>query len=249
MDLDLQTIICMKWGSKYGPEYVNRLYNSIKRHTKKKTELYCFTDNFKNIDKNVICKPLPAITLPNTISFTPWRKLSVWQYPLDKINGDVLYLDLDLVITGNLDQFFDYKPGHYCVIENWTQKGQNIGNTSCFKIPVGKYRYVFNKFEQDPVKIWKKHHIEQIYLSDEIKDQVFWPSNWCKSFKHDLLPRWPLRIWKTAKLPKDTSIVAFTGKPDPDDVIKGIWPVKKTQFYKKIYKKLKAPQWVLDNWL
>ena len=31
--------------------------------------------------------------------------------------GDVLFLDLDLVITGNLDRFFDYKPGNYCVIE------------------------------------------------------------------------------------------------------------------------------------
>ena len=35
------------------------------------------------------------------------------------------------------------------------------------------------------------------------------------------------RIWKEAELPKETSIVAFTGKPDPDDVLKGIWPVKK----------------------
>ena len=47
----MQTIICMKWGSKYGPEYVNRLYKSIKKHTKRKTQLYCFTDNKKNIDK------------------------------------------------------------------------------------------------------------------------------------------------------------------------------------------------------
>ena len=50
-----------------------------------------------------------------------------------------MFLDLDLVITGNLDRFFDYKPGKYCVIENWTQIGQNIGNTSCFRFPVGKY--------------------------------------------------------------------------------------------------------------
>ena len=59
-------------------------------------------------------------------------------------------------------------------------------------------------------KFWKKYHIEQIYLSAQIQDQVFWPTEWCKSFKHNLLPRWPFRIWKPAKLPKDTSIVAFT---------------------------------------
>jgi hypothetical protein len=244
----LQTIICMKWGSLYGPEFVNRLYNSVKRHTKKTTKVYCFTDDTKDINKNVICKPLPKISLPNIISLTPWRKLSVWQFPLYDLTGDVLFLDLDLVVTGNLDRFFDYKPGHYCVIENWTQLGQNIGNTSCFRFPVGKHHTIFKNFETDPIKIWKKYHIEQIYISDKIKNQIFWPSGWCKSFKHNLLPKWPFRIWKPAKLPDDTSIVAFTGKPDPDDVINGIWPVKKSQFYKKIYKQLKSPKWVVNNW-
>ena len=239
----------MKWGSRYGSSFVNRLSRSIQRHTNRKTRLICFTDDTADINLDVQCEPLPYINLPKQIANTPWRKISIWQHPLLNLEGDVLFLDLDLVITGNLDRFFDYKPGTYCVIENWTQKGQGIGNTSCFKFPVGKYKSVFKKFEENPKKYWKKYHIEQIYLSDQIQDQVFWPSEWCKSFKHDLLPRWPLRIWQPAKLPNDTSIVAFTGKPDPDDVINGVWPVKKSQFYKKIYKQLITPQWVLDNWL
>jgi hypothetical protein len=244
----LQTIICMKWGSRYGSEFVNRLYSSIKRHTKKRTQLYCYTDNKTGINEEIICKPLPKINLPKDILLTPWRKLSIWQYPLGNLKGDVLFLDLDLVITGNIDRFFDFKPGKYCVIENWTQIGQNIGNTSCFRFPTGKYNFIFNKFNKNPEKIWKKHHIEQIFLSSEIKEQYFWPSKWCQSFKHNLLPKWPMRIWKPAKLPLETSIVAFTGKPDPDDVINGDWPVRKSQFYKKIYKQLKTPKWVLDNW-
>ena len=122
----MQIVVCMKWGSRYGPEYVNRLNKSIKKHTKRKTKLYCFTDNTANIDRNIICKPLPKIYLPENISNTPWRKMSLWQYPLYDLKGDVLFLDLDLVITGNLDRFFDYKPGNYCVIENWTQIGKNI---------------------------------------------------------------------------------------------------------------------------
>lgn len=238
----------MKWGSRYGPDYVNRLFSSIKRHTKRKTNFFCFTDNKNGINKEVICRPIPQINLPEAISLTPWRKLSIWQYPLDDLEGDVLFLDLDLVITGNIDRFFDFNPGKYCVIENWTQLGENIGNTSCFKFPVGTYDFIFKKFQLNPELIWKKYHIEQTFLSAEIKEQCFWPSDWCQSFKHNLLPKWPLRIWKPAMLPKDTSIVAFTGKPDPDDVINGKWPVKKSQFYKKIYKQLKTPKWVLENW-
>ena len=107
----------MKWGSRYGPEFVNRLHKSIKKHTKRQTKLYCFTDETKGIDENVICKGLPKIDLPENISNTPWRKISVWQSPLYNLKGDVLFLDLDLVITGNLDRFFDFKPGKYCVMK------------------------------------------------------------------------------------------------------------------------------------
>lgn len=244
----MQNIICMKWGSRYDSDYVNRLYRSIIRHTKNKTKLTCFTDNASGINEQIDVKPLPEIVIPQSISKTPWRKISIWQYPLYNFIGDILFLDLDLVITGSLDKFFSYKKGEYCVIENWTQIGKKIGNTSCFRFPVKKYQYVFNEFEANGEKIWKKYHIEQVYLSKLINEQVFWPESWCKSFKHNLLPKWPIRIWKPAELNRNTSIVAFTGKPDPDDVLKGKWPVKSRHFYKKIYKQLRTPNWLIENW-
>ena len=238
----------MKWGNRYNHEFVNRLYYSILKHTKNKTRLICFTDDISGINDNVVCKDLPEIKLPKQISMTPWRKLSVWQEPLLNLSGDVLFLDLDLVVTGNLDKFFEFKKTSYCVIENWTQKGKNIGNTSCFRFNIGQHKQIFDNFQKSPTIIWKKYHIEQVYISKEIESQYFWPENWCQSFKHSLLPSWPMRIWKPAKLPNDTSIVAFTGKPDPDDVLKGIWPVPPKQFYKKIYKILKTPKWLSNNW-
>ncbi len=238
----------MKWGSRYNYNYVNNLYESIVKHTTKKTQLICFTDDKKKITKNVICKPLPKIKIPHQLSETPWRKLSIWQYPLEGLEGDVLFLDLDLVITNNLDKLFDFKPGTYCVIENWTQVGKGIGNTSCFRFPVKKYKDIFKNFEKNSYSIWKKYNIEQVYISNIIKEQNFWPQNWCKSFKHNLLPKWPSRLWKPAKLPSDTSIVAFTGKPDPEDVLNEKWPVPKNKFYKKIYKQVKCPDWLTNNW-
>ena len=244
----LQTIICMKWGERYNYNYVNNLYNSIQKHTKNRTQLICFTDDKKNINQNVICKPLPKIKISKQLSFTPWRKLSIWKYPLHELKGDILLLDLDLVVTNNLDKFFSYKPGTFCVIENWTQIGKNIGNTSCFRFPTQKHKYIFDKFEKNQDYIWKKYHIEQVYISRTIHEQNFWPRNWCQSFKHNLLPKWPNRIWQSATLPKDTSIVAFTGKPDPEDVINENWPVPKKHFYKKIYKQVRRPKWLSENW-
>ena len=238
----------MKWGKRYNYNYVNNLYASILKHTQNKTQLICFTDDDRHISKEVICKPLPRIKIPNQIAETPWRKLSVWRYPLENLEGDVLFLDLDLVITGNLDKFFKFKKNTFCVIENWTQIGKGIGNTSCFRFPVKKYKSLLEEFERNSYYFWKKYHIEQVYISKTINEQNFWPKNWCQSFKHNLLPRWPVRLWKPAKLTNETSIVAFTGKPDPEDVLNERWPVPRNKFYKKIYKQVKCPDWLINNW-
>ena len=47
---------------------------------------------------------------------------------------------------------------------------------------------------------------------------------------------------------KGDFIVAFTGKPDPEDVLNEKWPVPKNKFYKKIYKQVKRPDWLTKNW-
>ena len=75
---------------------------------------------------------MPPLNLPGRFANLPWRKISLWAKDVPGISGDVLFLDLDIVITGSLDEFFDYEPARtFCVIENWTQMGSGIGNTSC----------------------------------------------------------------------------------------------------------------------
>ena len=38
-------ILCMKWGTKYGPEYVNRLYAMVRRHLSGDFNFVCLTDD------------------------------------------------------------------------------------------------------------------------------------------------------------------------------------------------------------
>lgn len=247
----VQTIICMKWGTRYGAQYVNRLYAAIQRQTSRPTRLVCFTDDVNGIDEGVQCEPIPDINLPDMVINTPWRKLAMWKSPMplhggDDLSGDVLFLDLDLVITGNLDALFDFEPGRYCVIENWTQKGKNCGNTSVFRFPVGKYSHIFDRVHVDPISVLSRYRIEQLYISREIEDMVFWPQKWCVSFKHSLMPRWPLNFFTAPKLPPDTRVVAFTGKPDQDEALVGKWPVK--HWSKKLYKHVRPTRWIADHW-
>ena len=46
-----QTVICLKWGTRYGPEYVNRLYSMVKRHTEHALRFICITDDPSGIEK------------------------------------------------------------------------------------------------------------------------------------------------------------------------------------------------------
>ena len=242
----VQTVICMKWGTRYGAEFVNRLHAAIQRNTSRATQLVCLTDDKTDIDGNVRCVDIPDINLPDHLALTPWRKLVLWKDKIADLSGDVLFLDLDLVVTGSLDLMFDYEPGRFCVIENWTQMGKGIGNTSCFRWPIGKYSYIFDRLETEQARILSTYRIEQVYISREIEDMVFWPALWCASFKHTLLPKWPMNFFKTPDLPPETKIVAFTGKPDQDEALVGNWPVKSA--WKKLYKHVRPTAWIADHW-
>ena len=246
-------IVCMKWGTRYGPEYANRLYRMCRRHLKGVPfQFVCFTDSVKGLDKGIDARPLPKFPgVPKHLADKPWRKLSLWQKGLGKdLTGrDALFLDLDVVVTGSLESFFKFQPGKYCVWENPTKKGRGIGNTSVFRFTVGKYPHIYDDFIRDPERIYREQYkIEQEYISGRIGggEQRFWPEGWCVSFKEELLPAWPLRLWREVPLPRSARIVVFHGKPDPDEAMVGMWPVK--AWWKKVYKTVRPVGWIRENW-
>ncbi len=242
-----QTIICIKWGTRYGADYVNRLASMIRRHTKRPARLVCFTEDPAGIDPWVEIAPLPPMpNIPERVQWTGWRKISLWQYPLHDLAGDVLFFDLDVVIAASIDDFFDFEPGRFAVAENWSEIGKNIGNTTVYRFPAGKMVHIFDDFVRDPERFIAQYDIEQKYISGEAADQVFWPSSWCLSFKHNLMPRWPLNFFLTPKLPPGTKLVAFTGKPDPDEAAIGQWPVKRA--WKRLYKHVRPTPWITEHW-
>jgi hypothetical protein len=244
-------IVCMKWGTRYGSDFVNRLHRMCRRHLPGVLDFVCFTDDPKHIETGVDIRPLPAYEgLSEFLSVTPWRKLSLWQAGLDRdlVGRDALVLDLDLVITGALGDFFTHSPGHYCVWENPTKRGKGIGNTSVFRFTLGKYPAIYDGFMADPEGIFRRHRIEQQYISAALApgEQVFWPKGWCVSFKADLLPAWPMRLWQEVPLPPDARIVVFHGKPDPDEAMLGLWPERTA--WKRTYKRLRPVRWIGQNW-
>lgn len=242
----MQTIVCMKWGTRYPASYVNTLASMIRRNTARPTRLVCYTDDARGVDPAIAAHPLPEISLAERVRWKPWRKISLWRPELPGLSGDVLFVDLDVVITGPLDDFFDFSPqATFCVIENWTQMGSGIGNTSVYRFRVGAHPYLFHNLEAEPDAVLSANRNSQTYISRNIREKTFWPAPWCVSFKHTLMPRWPLNFLLTTKLPAATKVVCFTGKPDPDEARDGRW---EAPWWKKAYKHVRPTPWIGEHW-
>ncbi len=243
----LQTVLCLKWGSKYGSEYVNRLYSMASRNTSRPFRLVCFTDDPTGIRPEVDTRMMPEFDLPERMRFHPFRRMFIFQEKLEDLEGNLLHLDLDLLVTGSIDSFFDFKPElDFVVAENWTQPGQQIGNMSVFRFRVGALTKVWERFRPDPMAMMNLYRNSQTFVSRTLGDVNFYPSEWCLSFKHSLIPKWPLNFFKVPSLPVTTKIVAFTGKPDIDEAANGIWPVG--SLWKKSYKHVKKTPWITEHW-
>jgi hypothetical protein len=229
----------MKWGDRYGPEYVNRLWAMVARNLSRPHRFVCLTDDPRGIRPEVECRTLPEIALAGAPPHSGWRKLSCLGPEFDDLTGPILFLDLDLVIVASIDCLFDH-PGAFCIIENWTQPGRGVGNSSVFRFEAGAHRLVFERFRADPASIIDSYANEQTYLTQAVGAVTFWPQGWCQSFKHDCLPARPLRPFRPARLPANARIVVFHGDPKPPDAARGVWP--------KSLIGLRAAPWIDEYW-
>ena len=243
----MQTVVCIRWGSAYGADYVNRLCRAVMRNVSRPTRFVAFTDPIDGLDAAVEARPIPDIRLPEGLRPGPWRKLALWAADLGGIEGDVLFLDLDVLVTGSLDSFFDHEPGKLVLLRNWTQgRREGIGNTSVVRFRAGSSAHLVADFEADAVPMSYHYDNEQIYVTREARQPLgFWPQEWCPSFKHDLLPPWPRYLMQPPALPRDARIVVFTGHPRPDEALRGAWPGR---WYKKFYKSIPPVTWIGDHW-
>jgi len=234
----------MRWGN-WPVEDVNVLYRSVKRYTSRPTRFIAITDDPTGMDEGIETRPLPHIPFWNAKGMyggEGWRKLALWAKDIG-IEGEVLYLDLDVVITGPIEDFFDYYPGEFCIIRNWTEKFTKIGNSSIMKFVAGSAPHIVDAFAADPVAQSHKFGNEQIFVTKNHGGTIhFWPKDWCPSFKKTLVPMWPIRLWKETPLPTHAKMVVFTGAPRPRDALKGEWPTRRWR--SKPFHKIKPVTWL-----
>lgn len=246
----MKNIVTLKWGNRYGPEYVNRLYRAVQEHLTRPWRFICFTDNADNIIDGVDCFPLPALDGPERLKATTWRKLALFRGDLP-IEGLALFLDLDLIVTGNLDVFFEYEDHDSIpIIHNWIEshktwfrKRPEIGNSSVFRFPAGQCVELYQQYLDEMSWAIEQFHPPQTYLTHVIRPRMqYWPDEWVISFKRHLHRPFPLNWgWPAASPPAEARIVVFHGRPDPPQAAKGYRG-------KKPHHRVRPTPWVEEYW-
>lgn len=220
---DDRVVLCMKWGSKYGPEYVNRLHAMVKRHLRGPFHMVCLTDDATGIVPEVRCLPIPDLALPDGIPERGWRKLTSFEADLHGLQGTALFLDVDVVIVDDITPFFE-APGEFLIIHDWKRPWRVTGNSSVYRWRLGAHPDVLATFRRDHEAIRQRFRNEQAYLSDVLHRQgrlQYWPAEWCASFKYHCIPVWPTNWWREPLPPKGARIVVFHGEVNPPDALAG----------------------------
>ncbi|NCT68530.1 MAG: hypothetical protein GXC76_12955 [Rhodanobacteraceae bacterium] len=236
-------VICMKWGDKYGDEYVVILRNMVARHLARPHRFVCLTDSAGGLPADLETLPLPACPVIAGREQEAWRKLSLFGPGLGDLSGPTLFLDLDLIVVDALDPLFDFEPGRFCIIHNWTHPDRRVGNSSVFRFEAGRHPQVFERYARDPATVVAAHRNEQIFLTqriDKAEGAVWWPAPWCVSFKKHCLPRGPAKLLVPARIPAGARVVVFHGEPNPPQAARE-WRYKGHHF-------MRPARWILDYW-
>lgn len=247
----------MKWGTLYGPEYVNRLFAGVQRQLKQKHRFVCFTEDARGLDPRIEVLPLLQTGAPEVEGDTRWRKVAVFAEKLVDLAGPTLFLDLDLVVVGSLDAFFEH-PGEVCIIrdaelfpDRWLRRlrparrafYQKVGNSSVFRFHIGRHTDVLRRYVDDHARVVAEYRNEQEFISDHFHAQnklTFWPREWYASFKHDCVPKGLRSYLQDPQLPPAARVVLFAGRPKMADVVAG----RGGRWYRRIGP---AP-WLIEHW-
>jgi hypothetical protein len=222
---DKNFVLCLKHGTKYSAEYVNRLWSMVSRHCTLDFEFVCLTDDPKGLNSNV-----KVLELPNELSGW-WCKPYMFSNDLP-IKGTVLYMDLDVVIADNIDKLFTWRPNHWCIIRDFTRKMRPTWqryNSSVVRFQTGELDKYWQDFKTNRRLYEKRFYGDQDWLWDVTnKDYpaALYPDEWIMSWKweirqsRDLTPglrgERKLRTVEHVTPPTECCITVFHGDPNPE---------------------------------
>jgi len=219
------TILCVRFGNKYGPEYVERLRNMIERHITIPYELVCLTD-----DPTPIAGVRILTKRNQGYAKGWWHKVHMFD-PTLPLEGRILYMDLDVIICGNIDKIATYKRNDFLGLRDFNRAFFPTWkrlNSSVLSWNAGTQTHIWTEFNKSPMAAMQLHGDQDWIWKTSQNILTFFPDEWIQSYKWEIRDKTELvvyngkRKFKEARddivIPKDCSIVVFHGEPNPSEV-------------------------------
>ena len=211
---------CVCYGNKYDVEYVQKLYNMVTRNTTHLINFYVFTDHVK-MGKMVEGGRLYVKKFPEYDLDGWWNKMQLF-HPDVQLPGTTLYMDLDVVITHNIDDFFTYKPEAKFVGMNDFNPVTKQWNSSIMRFDQSHWHdKLWRRFSKDKSNLLRRFPGDQNLISDFIKKEPgcdSFPDSWTQSYKwYDRSGTRYSRSAMTYEHNGESWVSVFHGQPNPHE--------------------------------
>ena len=223
--LEKITVLCVRFGQRYGREYVERLRNMISRHMTIPYEFVCLTD-----DQHPISGVRNIIQLNAGYTKGWWHKVHMFD-PNLPIKGRILYFDLDIVIHNNIDKLATYCINDFVGIHDFNRKfyvNWKYLNSSVMAWTHGSESRIWDEFRKNPKEAMRLQG-DQDWIWKLSRDKIkFWPQDWIMSYKWEIRKKEELTVLNGKRQFKNvdhgvqplssTAVTVFHGDPKPQDV-------------------------------
>ncbi|AEG31705.1 hypothetical protein [Thiomicrospira cyclica] len=238
-------IVCLKWGTKYSTEYVNRLYRMVKKNITVPFSFHCITEQSAGLYPEI-----SVLELKNPELEGWWHKLSLFHSDCYGLKGTVLYLDLDVVITDSLDPVISFSSGSFCTIKSRGKRLNARFNSSVIRFEAGSVPFIWEAFVFNQQWILNNLDGDQDWLGMIVPGATTFPDHLIVSFKKNcmaqgqswlgigekLMKKGLIKPKGESVVPKGAAVVIFHGLPNPEDVAE------------TSYKQWKKSPWIKKCW-
>jgi hypothetical protein len=252
-------VACVKWGTRFGPDYVNVLFRAVRDHLSFPHRFVCLTNEPDGIDPGVEVRPVPDFGLGQE-EWTRggcWPKVALFAPDVFADDEIVLYFDLDLMIVGELAPFIELvreRPRFYTLRE-WNPpvwralpleyRPDRGSQGSIYVWKAGLQRHIFHHFRSNVAYVRSNYRSDRFYLPKVAAEETYLPYDWTVSFKNVCVRPYPLNaVMPPRKPPPAAKVLIFHGQPRPMDLM---GPPGKRWGSKRRFGTEPVP-WVVDYW-
>jgi len=227
---------CVYYGDKYTRpptdpwSYLRNLYNMVERNLTVPYRFVCFTDStVLHKQKEFRGKDIDFRQFKRH-DFEGWfNKLQLFS-PESKLEGDTLYMDLDVVIMKNIDELATIGESKNFVGMNDFNPSSGLFNSSIMRFNNQYHSIIWKEYLKRKTE-FNNAHGDQDIISAIIKsheDSIAFPDSWTQSYK------WLNRKGERYHIDKMTyeqdpnaKVCVFHGNPNPDESpqewVKELW--------------------------